>query len=893
MRCFTRLAALVVLIVFSARADDAYFDVLLSDVKFDQALPAPSTQPDWSQWRKREAMAPRVVVENGEGFVKLTENERFARMPMEVAPGAHLVVRAPSNQDAKGTLYIASSDLSGMIPLHFTLPASSAKVEAKNAFNQALIAYCNSQMDRDRAGLPYFQYRIKQAEKELTEDQREEARQFIRPGRVTELERTFDLFTGSRAVAENLQLDRSLATTQEGDATIDVDSITGINVAAMDFKAAIKDVSPQLDPLAKYIPGDQHAIFFPSFDSFSRVMNESNRISDALFNTADLRGEDAGVRARYEKQLGLELSILSKLLGPTMVSSVAVTGGDPYVVAGTDLAILFEAMEPVALRTLLQGKIALSTMGTPTNSAIEGIECAVFRDDAKGVRCYIATLDNAVLVTNSQAQVKSIAAAKAKEDASLLKAPEYVFFRNRYALGDKSEDAFLILTDATIRRWCGAKWRIGDSRRVRALSRLLDERCGKIDDYAKANTSITASDPYGSVEFLTPISELDLSKVSEQEKGAYEAWRRQYQNYWRGMFDPIAARLTVNDEKLAVDLSVMPLIAGTDYRQFIDLTTGVKILPGSGDMHGAALHYIIAINAKSGLMRSLNTYAMAFAPKAGVDPLGWIGPTVSIYADEDPFWDQLGKLKGSEAEDFLRKNGYAFPAAVFVESSSALKLAAFVTAARAFIEQSAPNMTQWETKQTGDLSYVRVSASEQAKADMREAENISLFYATTGKGLVLSLNEKTLVSGLERLSGMSTNRPTTQPWLGESIAGQAKAAWIHAFDALMGQSYSEDLQQRAWSSLVILNEWKRLFPDQDPIKVHQRIFGTMITNPGGGDYSWNEKFQTMQSSTFGHPGEPKMVELKPEILNLVGDVNAGVTFENQGLRAKGEMLRGK
>ena len=52
-----------------------------------------------------------------------------------------------------------------------------------------------------------------------------------------------------------------------------------------------------------------------------------------------------------------------------------------------------------------------------------------------------------------------------------------------------------------------------------------------------------------------------LDQVTPDEKLAYENWRNQYQSYWRGAFDPIGAKLTMNDNKLALDLSIRPLIA--------------------------------------------------------------------------------------------------------------------------------------------------------------------------------------------------------------------------------------------------------------------------------------------------------------------------------------------
>jgi hypothetical protein len=71
--------------------------------------------------------------------------------------------------------------------------------------------------------------------------------------------------------------------------------------------------------------------------------------------------------------------------------------------------------------------------------------------------------------------------------------------------------------------------------------------------------------------------------------------------------------------------------------------------------------------------------------------------------------------------------------------------------------------------------------------------------------------------------------------------------------------------------------------------LHEQFWGVKLLCPGGGKYAWNEKWQTMESTVFGHPGEPKTgsnVPL-PELLN----VNAGLTFENGGVSAKGVVER--
>ena len=105
-------------------------------------------------------------------------------------------------------------------------------------------------------------------------------------------------------------------------------------------------------------------------------------------------------------------------------------------------------------------------------------------------------------------------------------------------------------------------------------------------------------------------------------------------------------------------------------------------------------------------------------------------------------------------------------------------------------------------------------------------------------------------------------------------------------ELLFRESYQSRQQILAWSNLPILTEWKRLFPDQDPVKVHEQFWQTKLVCPGGGSYVWNEKWHTMESTVYGHPGEPKPGPQQIAALANLTGANLGLSFEDQGLSAK-------
>src|SRR6202035_5319556 len=82
----------------------------------------------------------------------------------------------------------------------------------------------------------------------------------VRPNRIDNLENTFDLFSGGRAISENLQLDRVLQRIGKKEETVALDTLEGIKVAEIDWKPLIKGLEHALDPLAKLVPADQHVV---------------------------------------------------------------------------------------------------------------------------------------------------------------------------------------------------------------------------------------------------------------------------------------------------------------------------------------------------------------------------------------------------------------------------------------------------------------------------------------------------------------------------------------------------------------------------------------------------------------------------------------------------------
>ncbi|TXT18800.1 MAG: Uncharacterized protein FD138_4410 [Planctomycetota bacterium] len=358
----------------------------------------------------------------------------------------------------------------------------------------------------------------------------------------------------------------------------------------------------------------------------------------------------------------------------------------------------------------------------------------------------------------------------------------------------------------------------------------------------------------------------------------------------------------------------------------LQLASGVKLKAESGEPHDTIAHFVMALNRESAPVQQASRFLAGMmvgnqgtnvGADKPLDPLGWLGESISFYADRDPYWAELLKLNSTERELKLMRDGYRLPVALRIEFRQPLRLALFLTSVRSFIQQSGPGLAKWDTLTHREQPYVKVSSARHGAAGVEELDNVALYYSTVGDGLILTPNEEVMKRAIDRQLARDQNAPgerggvsppTSSPssrgadavplaknldsWLGDSVAVK--------FDHALPQFFlwfaevadpRQAAQTNSWSNLPILNEWKRRYPDRDPVEVHARFWNTELVCPGGGRYVWNEHWRTMESTVFGHPGEPKLPEKFEAPLFPFAKASFGLTFELDGLRSRLELLR--
>lgn len=903
-----------------AIAEDAYFRVSIADLEIlEGKLPdSRRTTNSWQQWQVDWTYVPYAFVAGeGEAYVGNETNastDSFSAMT--------LAARGPAGKDLEGTCVFPNPDHRGMSALRFRIAANKATTEARTVYLMLKERRLQQLLQRGVPGAAWFRHELREAVIARTGKPPQPAPergglQGRRSGANLQFdEGTFDIFTGGRAVSENLQLDRALTGIQKDEKLVDVGSIEGITIAEVDWKVHMKPEAPALDPLAALLPADQHALLFRSFESMLATFDEADAQLTPLMHASQPRAEDARTAPRYKQQLCLEDTAIARLMGPQIVSAVAITGSDPYLPTGSDVAILFECKNPTALAAFMETKHRAVTDAKPQSLDLQGKTCKFVRTADRKICSYVMQLDNVVVVSNSPAQMERIVATRAKNRPSLESLAEYKFFRQRYVRGDSAETGFLVMTDSAIRRWCSAQWRIGFARRLRAAATMAELQAANLHKLLKGNVAsgpiysdlagkelgeltLTAggveSSIYGNLAFMTPIVELDLQKVTESEAAAYGRWRQNYQMNWRNAFDPIAARFTVHPKLLGADLTVMPLIAGTDYREFIDLTTGVALQPQAGDRHeGALLHFVMALNMQSRSVQMAEGFLKQSLRSLNFSPLSWLGTSIALWIDDDPIWREIAAEK--DPQKFASERVSRLPVVLRIESRDALKLTLFLSAVRAFIEQTAPGMTRWSTIDNNGQPYVKIEPAQ--RGQFGAPQDFHVVYAASPESLLLSINESALKRTLARAAANAKARAEGKPiaahpgqWIGESLALEISPAALAASQVVFSNNYRGAMQQAAWANLPILNEWRRLQPTGDAVALHEKHWQVRLTCPGNGHYVWDDHFKTYSSTVYGHPGKPLEGLPAPPVLSSAKAMRFGLTFEKDGLRARAELER--
>lgn len=653
-------------------------------------------------------------------------------------------------------------------------------------------------------------------------------------------------------------------------------------------------IDSTVDPSASIIPEDQHAVFAADLTTLLETVDSLDHVSTPVQSLMEEAATDARIADRYRHQLTLDSSDLTKVLGPTVIERVAITGHDPFLRSGTDLAVIFTPKQRLLLLAALTARHASAIAkdhAIRVQGEIDHIPWTGVVTADRSVCSYVAEIANQVVVTNSLDGLRSLVVTSSRGRANLASTPDYRFFRSRYPL--KEGGVLAVLSDATIRRWSSAAWRIADVRRQQANRRLIDlalehapwvveqrgARPAPIEDPQVGKVDFDLGAPRSSlvntVRFLTPLVEMLPTEATGDEANAYRSWLGNYQANWTRSFDPIAVQVQADASSITMDVTVRPLTRRSQLQELINFTKAGAIVPGSGDPHnGSLIHLGLAVDLRSALARDMGQNLGRFGTQLGLDPLRWIGgwATVSLELDED--WLEATRVARSGSQRWR-----GLPVLVHIPSKDPLALAGFMAGLHSMADQSAPGLVTWETRTDRNHPYVAILPAQGGGALP------AIFYATTHDALILSANERVLQEALVRHDGPASTTPWHGDHVGLRLAAPHRLLSLYRSMQDLGDDPLQRAQRRSWSNLALLSSLAAQFPTTDPTMAWERLQGSSPSCPGGGAYV-KDATGFWESSRYGSPWHPRGVDDFPEGLVNIGEIQAGATFEEDGLRAR-------
>lgn len=730
-----------------------------------------------------------------------------------------------------------------------------------------------------------------------------------RPNRRREdsLAQALGFFTGSRAVSENLALDRMLEVTAQGQRTIPFADIEGITTPAVDWNSLIAGIdlaAVAADAAPTLVPHDQHVVVAPSVSAVFDLIDVAETRFLPTISADGIASESDQLIQRYLRQIGLDIP---RALAKTLpVDSVCITGGDPFFRLGTDIAIILNVGNPDAVLAAVRTIQSTRFDDDATTKTLRIADLpAVHSSSGNGdIHAFTALVKDAVVITNSRQQLERIIRVSTGDIDSLHDLDEYLYFRDQLPRTDH-ELAYIFLSDDTIRRWCSPAVRIGSARRLTALAALKrltaqdflekdrsDDMLAFLGDVTSRPDSTPFSKIYGHSHMMTPLAALDFQTATEAESEAYNQWKDRYESGWR-VFDPIALRLQRDPQSGIIhsDLSILPLTAGSDYREIMETVGASALMESTTLSHdGQMARLSITVDKDSEAFQFLTSVVFDRLDELNFPPLAWMEGDISVSIDDSALLRGLPHWKADN--DMTIRMIFELGILIRIPSTNTEQLQKFTAAV---IKKILEDDADWSSQ---TLNHQKISYTTLTIAD--ELDDYTGYIAATETALLIAFSEQAMRDAIDRepsLAELTEPTISTATTLRDTqLFAQVKSRLLADTVTAVSRADSRAAQRTANRNLRListLNLLRRLSPDSDALDTFRRLTASHQIGAKGETFTWDEQLGSYTSSLHGPFLDPESApDLDPPLAGLAtqfDQASAALRFENDGLQLRLEI----
>ncbi len=664
---------------------------------------------------------------------------------------------------------------------------------------------------KSRDSLPFYSYAASRLQQRIAPSAEAPNNLIVqRPGLQGDLLPLMDLYSGATSTREALQTDRALLTRDAPqERTIPLTELTPPALASHPWDAMIAKLkrTPRVEPTASVIPHDMIYLYFQDLRELVALAADLDNLLSPALRALEGSGADAFMVARYERQLIIERTVLSKTLGHVAAKGVALVSSDPFLREGNDVSLVFHVNNRATLTSALDAFILKAKSAHPdltqSDVTIGGVTARLARTPDGRLQRYQLELGEHLILTNSADAAARFVSAHQGTTPSLARSGDFRMMRAIYPYDAPKATGFLFLGDALVARIISPKLKIAQARRMAAqadlaavahaamLFRIMEGRAPQDTasliergwlpphgDKHADGTPITyapmlgpRSDAWGGLDHLTPLIGVEVDSVTEQERDAYTRFERGYRDNWTQLIDPIGVQLTreANGAHLSLDGRMLPLIEGSEYNSLIQLVGQRVMRPGAPT---GGLEWTFAIGDDASLRREVARAMQKSFGEATLN-LSWLGDFITVGArDKSALWDlallahrslRMGSTYDNEDP---RLEPLALltraPVYVMIHITNPVVLAATIARIKQRSDEFASGLVRWAP---GELyrEIATVTLSEEVAQSGRQGQPpFTLHYAIANQRLIFALRRDVLEDQLDALLDGRAAEPAPQ-----------------------------------------------------------------------------------------------------------------------------------
>jgi len=481
----------------------------------------------------------------------------------------------------------------------------------------------------------FYQYCLLQSVRKYGVPEDELPPRLRRAGRPERRADLYSIATGYLAVQESLQLDAMTGrTTIPEDRGVAIDSLKGPDIKSHPFDKMLEGRKPRLDPVAALVPFDAYYCHFTSISKEIATRDLINQWGTGLIRSASVSARDCDLGTKYQEQLCIGVSVLTRLFGDLLIGEIAITGNDPFLIEGTDLTVLIQvknrALFDQQMKSYLDDALAAQPDAASAMATYQGVPIRSVTTPDRRIASHSTNLGDYAVYSNSLDALKRVIDTHAKRRPSMADNLDFQYMRTIFPSSPQAEDGFIYLSDAFIRKLVGPRWKIEGQRRIvcqnhlrmignaatmyrtelrkkPTLETLTKEKylpdplwkCPNSGTYSLDPTGRAYCSVHNCLRYCTPVDSVALDKVSNAEAEDYRRFVQNYNEYWRQYFDPIGIRFKVGN-RIEVETCILPLIENSIYNQVRDLIGGKPVALNARVLTD---HTILSVAAKLDLNR--------------------------------------------------------------------------------------------------------------------------------------------------------------------------------------------------------------------------------------------------------------------------------------------------